>query len=67
MLRINLKRSIATVSVIASVLAVAGPASAAPRGIDVRGVDRGLFSADAYDNEMGITTEASSRADGPTR
>ena len=28
-------------------------------GIDVWGLDRGVFSGDAYDNEMGITTQAS--------
>jgi len=28
-------------------------------GIDVWGVDRHVFSGDAYDNEMGITTQAS--------
>jgi len=27
-------------------------------GIDVRGLDRRVFSGDAYDNEMGITTQA---------
>ena len=118
MFRINLKRSIATVSVIAGALAIAGPASAsstplqnsmvsglvhAPSGqagviedaqgfmdytddalldsasasglkfeteitdylqrrtasgIDVWGLDRSVFSGDAYDNEMGITTHA---------
>ena len=122
MFRINLKRSIATVSVIVGALAVAGPASAsstpletstvsglvqAPSGqagvvepargfiesqyvptsagvidtararglkletevtdylqrriasgIDVWGLDRRVFSGDAYDNEMGITTPA---------
>jgi hypothetical protein len=27
-------------------------------GVDVWGLDRGVFSGDAYDNEMGITTQA---------
>jgi hypothetical protein len=66
MFRINLKRSIATISVIASALAVAGPASASSTATglkyDTEVTDYlhhlGLFTADAYDNEMGITTQA---------
>jgi hypothetical protein len=46
-------RRLATLAVIAGVLAVAGPASAAsavPHHDDAR-----VFMGDAYDNEMGIT------------
>ena len=58
-------RRVATFAVVAGLLAVAAPAGASganphsgPRGIvtDNKDPDRLVFSGDAYDNEMGITS-----------
>jgi hypothetical protein len=58
-------RRVATFAVIAGLLAVAAPAGASaanlhpgPRGVVTDNKDPdGVFSGDAYDNEMGITSE----------